>query len=176
MGTGAGPAAPIRLRVLVVAIAALVLAPGEAMASRIDNATDESVPGHPDYGSSTIYVWFDCGHACGNYFEIEAGTHVSRPGKAGYVQACNNTTETWEREDGRSYVAAHGQARVKYKTHDETMGQSEIDDGAPPVVTVADKNTVIWDIYDGNDRYTGSNEHNLFPSYNKTKWCWSGSP
>lgn len=177
MGTGAGQAVPIKRLVLVVATAVLVLAPGAAMASRIDNATDESVPGHPDYGASTVYVWFDCGHSCGNYFEIGAGTHVSRPGKGGYVQACNMGEGAYEREDGRSYVSAHGQARVKYKTHVETMGQQEIDDGAPPEVTVADTGTVIWDIYDGNDRYTGSNKHDLFPVDNyKTKWCWSGSP
>lgn len=67
----------------VVGIAVVVLTPAAVLASRIDvDGQDGS------HGEWAIDVWFDCGIACGNYFDdIKPGSPVSRPGKAGKVQA-----------------------------------------------------------------------------------------
>ena len=106
---------PRLLWVAATAVALLLSTPGMAAASRIDNDTDEA--GRDGHGPS-LTVWFDCGVACGNYFDIDPQQSVARHGKGGHVQA-----GTWDGnvcEIGtRLQVGESGAVGVKYKGPDK---------------------------------------------------------
>jgi hypothetical protein len=92
---------------------ALVCVPSAAGASQIDN----------DSGENHTKVWFDCGIACGNYFDIPPGESRSRPGKAGYVQSQRADASSGvycdiSGKDQRAHVSAHGEIGYKFSETD----------------------------------------------------------
>jgi hypothetical protein len=152
---------------LVVAIAAVILTPAVAMACRITNAT----LWQGDNAAETVYVWFDCGVSCGNYFEIEPGKSVSHPKKSGYVQGCTYdgqvmhsesasvAVDTYNRETGdRIKVDAHGEARV-------TIPGGAIE-------------RFHWAVYDVDNNLARSVVHGwrYFEYDSSSTYCWDGSP
>ena len=113
---------PRRLIMVVAAtIAITVFAPVAASACRIDYDGQDNMP-----GKYTLDIWFDCGVACGNYFnDIAPGSSVSRPGKAGKVQAQAAEVPASELSGGfcenvgapypdRASVGAHGEVALSF--------------------------------------------------------------
>ena len=155
---------PRRLIMVVAAtIAITVFAPVAASACRIDNDT-------PGPGGDVSF-WFDCGVACGNYFQwVGSGESVSRPGKAGRVQAGTAGADVCE-TGSRVSVGAHGEVAVTYHG-------PKADPDDPYGGMIPGTETFTWVSKGGND-WTS-------PVTNKAKereaedggvaLCWSGTP
>lgn len=158
--------------VLLVASLCILVTPSWAGASRIDNDTAD--PGH-NFPGDTVYVWFDCGVACGNYFSIDPGSSATRPGKSGHVQMCvvsgrlsdPSMDAEYLRETGsRISVDAHGEVKLRYDL---------VEDAG---VEIPSRGSPHWDSYDADDNLVKSVDHSAdtVDGSQFSNYCWSGSP
>jgi hypothetical protein len=159
--------------VTLLAVAAMVVTPAVAMACRITNATPWTVP---DWDGVRVWVWFDCGHSCGSYYEIDPGKSVAYPKTSGYLQAClpfnqldspSDSQNAWP-ENGRVHVDSGGEGRVKSGQTPSRVG--------PPDPDVSD---IHWDVYKANNTLAKSVDHGSAGTTDRTEskpYCWHGSP
>ena len=125
-----------------------------------------------DY-STTIYIWFDCGHGCGSYHKIEPGKYVNHKDATGYVQACTpRSAATFvagpddnmlHRENGSVHVDSGGEVRFKLQTRTFGGGVYEA--------------AVHWDVYLADNDLYKSVDHLLeyAEGTDSAPYCWSGT-
>jgi len=140
--------------VVAAAIAVVVLTPAAVSASQIDNDHDRD-----------LSFWLDCGIGCGNYFDnVVPGASVSRPGKAGYVQAGVFTADlVWLCDKNGTQIGDHGEVGVDFKEANSDRGNSK------PVILYFSKG--------GNDWESPSDGTESWPLTTvDAARCWHGLP
>ena len=135
---------------LAMILAALMLAvsAGAAQACAIHNDTNVKMT-----------IWFDCGVACGNYFDIKPGQTASRPGKAGRVFA------GFVDDDGYWQCQQHFARAADGLRKDEPI-YTEVSAHGEAVVTNLDQqkndSLIHWVVYDASNKVVGRTTMHLF--------------
>ena len=137
--------------VLSITLAALALltSAGAANAAKIHND-----------GPGAVTVWFDCGVACGNYFDLKPGQSASRPGKDGYVWAEERQTDHQADPDGSDRVC---QNQFNFNKIETVLHKVHVDSHGEGVLSVDDNaltlegnvgTAVKWSVYNSSNKLT----------------------
>ena len=134
----------MRSRTRPVRRIALALLMGLVTVSSVAGPADASLVKN---GSGySLHVWFDCGVACGNYFNLDPNESASRPGKAGDLQVGLKYKGVWVCSyDNPVHVPAHGEAVGQIFSVDVSDGNADL-----PGETLYDSQGQ-WVIYDSHD-------------------------